>query len=362
MNDQVRNQVFFITSNQTKHDEGLKYSLPNKKLKENLTKSWKYRGEHFTVKVFSFEIVKNDLKEKDKDDKSKKYMAKVELSKIKLIKNQTFIGKIFFKEFKNNYIYDFEFDNYESWTGSIPPPNHIKFSKCEQLQIFNEMLNHLKVKQDHKLSIDLIIDSQIYLGNNFLLDFYLEILKRCYKQKEVKTLLMKFKLERVFLPEKIEPKKYSSILDLIEKKPDVIIKYCSEKDNKEKYYKLFYSLLLFFRANYEKEKAQSLLSQEGLRKYFVEILSENASKFSILNVPDDLIANMIKQENITFAKINGALTFIKSIEKLLKTINSNIDLIFEYCMKESKQIKMSEMANPSQKDNLSPNIEEVKKI
>ena len=41
---------------------------------------------------------------------------------------------------------------------------------------------------------------------------------------------MMFKLERVTLPEKIDPKEYSSILNLIEKKPDVIIKYCS--DNK----------------------------------------------------------------------------------------------------------------------------------
>ena len=180
MNDQVRNQVFFITSNQTKYGESLKYSFPNKKLNVNLKKSLKYRNEHFIVKVFSFEIVKNDLKEKDNDHKSKNYMVKVELTKINLIKNQTFKGEIFFKEFKNNYIYDFEFCNYESWTGNILPPNHIKFSKCEQLQIYNEMLNQLKVKQEEKLSIDLIIDYQIYLGNNFLLDFYLEILKRCY--------------------------------------------------------------------------------------------------------------------------------------------------------------------------------------
>ena len=294
MNNQVNNQVFFITSNQTKYDKRLKYSLPNKKIKTNLIKPWKYKNEHFTVKVFSFEIVKKDLK--DKDPKSKKYMAKVELTKIRTFKNDIFQGNIFFKEFKNNYIYDFEFAELEGWTGTTPPPNHITFSKSEQLQIYNEMLNQLKVKQEEKLSIDLIIDSQLYLGKKYMLDFYLEILKRCYSQKEVKTLLMMFKLERVFLPEKMDPKKYSAILNLIEKKPNVIIQYCSEKDNKEKYYKLFYSLLLFFRANYEKEKAQSLLSQEGLRKYFVEILSENASKFSILDVPDDLIADMIKHD------------------------------------------------------------------
>jgi hypothetical protein len=303
MNNQVNNQVFFITSNQTKYDKRLKYSLPNKKIKTNLIKPWKYKNEHFTVKVFSFEIVKKDLK--DKDPKSKKYMAKVELTKIRTLKNQTFQGNIFFKEFKNNYIYDFEFADLKGWTGNTPPPNHIKFSKSEQLQIYNEMLNQLKVKQDAKLSIDLIIDSQLYLGKNYMLDFYLEILKRCYSQKEVKTLLMMFKLERVFLPEKMDPKKYSSILNLIEKKPNVIIQYCSEKDNKEKYYKLFYSLLLYFRANYEKEKVQSLLNQKELRKYFIEILSENYQNFSNIELSEDFIDEMLKQENITIDKINN---------------------------------------------------------
>lgn len=112
MDNQVKNQVFFITSNQTKLDKSLEYSLPNKKIKTNLTKPWKYRNKHFTVKVFSFEISKNDLK--NKDLKSKKYMAKVELTKkINIFQSQTFQGNIFFKEFKNNYIYDFEFADHK---------------------------------------------------------------------------------------------------------------------------------------------------------------------------------------------------------------------------------------------------------
>ena len=49
------------------------------------------------------------------------------------------------------------------------PPNHIKFSKSEQLQIYNEMLNQLKVKQEVKLFIDLIFDSQVYLEKNYML-------------------------------------------------------------------------------------------------------------------------------------------------------------------------------------------------
>ena len=359
----MNNQVFFITSNLTKLDKNLEYSS-SKNLKNILTKSMKIRNETFTVKAFSFEIVKKDLKKNDLDIEKKKYKANIKLKHTKYkVASTTFQGLILFKDSKNNYIYDFEFEDYISWTGNTPPPIHIRFTKCQQLKIFNEMLNLLKVKQGDKLSFDLIIDSQLYLkGNKYELDFYLEILKRCYAKKEVKTLLMMFKLERVTLPEKLDPKEYSSILKLIEKKPDVIIKYCSEKDNKEKYYKLFYSLLLFFRANFEKENVQSLLSQENLRKYFVEILSENYEKYSNVDVSDDLISDMIKQENITFAKINGTLRFIKSIEKLLVIINSNIDLISKYCLKEDQKIKMSDMANPKSKDNLNIIINQIEKL
>ena len=359
----MNNQVFFITSNLTKLDKNLEYSS-SKNLKNILTKSMKIRNETFTVKAFSFEIVKKDLKKNDLDIEKKKYKANIKLKHTKYkVVSTTFQGLILFKDSKNNYIYDFEFEDYISWTGNTPPPIHIRFTKCQQLKIFNEMLNLLKVKQGDKLSFDLIIDSQLYLkGNKYELDFYLEILKRCYAKKEVKTLLMMFKLERVTLPEKLDPKEYSSILKLIEKKPDVIIKYCSEKDNKEKYYKLFYSLLLFFRANFEKENVQSLLSQENLRKYFVEILSENYEKYSNVDVSDDLISDMIKQENITFAKINGTLRFIKSIEKLLVIINSNIDLISKYCLKEDQKIKMSDMANPKSKDNLNIIINQIEKL
>ena len=63
-----------------------------------------------------------------------------------------------------------------------------------------------------------------------------------------------FKLPNVLLPEKVEIKKYSTILNFIEKKPDIIIKHCTAKDNKERYFKYFYTILLYFRMNYEIKK------------------------------------------------------------------------------------------------------------
>ena len=68
----------------------------------------------------------------------------------------------------------------------------------------------------------------------------------------------------------------------------------------------------------------------------MEILSENYKIYFNLEVSDDLIYDIIKQENITFEKIKGSLTFIKSLEKLLTIINRNIDEISEYCLEEMK--------------------------
>ena len=78
---------------------------------------------------------------------------------------------------------------------------------------------------------------------------------------------MMFKLERVKLPDNIEINNYSSMMNLIEKKPDILTKYCNEIDSKNKLLKNFYTLLLYFRANYEKEKVSYLLSKQELWKF-----------------------------------------------------------------------------------------------
>ena len=68
----MSNKVFFITSNQTKLDKNIEYTTQKKNFKNILTKNQKYRNENFTIRVFSFEIIKNDLKDKDKDIQKKK--------------------------------------------------------------------------------------------------------------------------------------------------------------------------------------------------------------------------------------------------------------------------------------------------
>ena len=358
--DTSNKTVFFITSNQSKIDNDIKYSLSDHRtisLKPILTKSIKYKREDFIINVLSFEVFPNKLRDKDRDEKSKKYITKVELKYNKT----SFPGEIKFIKERNNFIYDFAFKDYMGWTGNIsPPPLNIKLSKIEQIQIFNEALKKLKVKQNDELYLNLITDSQDYiLGQNFDLDFYLEIYKLCYRIPNGRLHLLMFKLERVLLPENFETKLYSNLLELIEKKPELIINNCYSP---EIFLKSFYTLLLYFRANYEKDKVQSFLSKKELWKYFVEILPKNYKYFSNIEIPDELINEMLKKKFNTFLQIKGTLFFTKSIDKILSIINGNIDLIAKFCIKEGQNINISEVVNPNQNDDLIQVIEEIKKI
>ena len=175
-------KVFFIASNLSSLDNEIKYSLSNANGMINLTQvlkiNEKYNSKNFTTYVFSFDFIRGKLNENDKDINSNRYKAKIILQKNNTI-FESFEGIILFKDNKNNFIYDFKLNGINDWTKKIPPPECINYSKKKQLEKFNEALKALKVKQDHQLYKDLIIDSQCYITGQqtFFLDFYLQILK-----------------------------------------------------------------------------------------------------------------------------------------------------------------------------------------
>ena len=248
----INDRVFFITSNQSKLEDEIQYTISTrdkafKNLNTILKKEQKYKREDFTFHVHSFEVVKSELDDKYKIPETKIYQAKITLK----YNRTSFDGIVKFKETKKNFntfFYDLKFNDSKGFLGTTPPPPSINFSKAEQIRIYNEVLKFLKIKQGEPLSITLITDSIGYISKNkYYLDFYLEILRTCYTKVEVKILLMKLNLEHVLLPKTIENiKYYTNILNLIEKNPTLIIKYVSENDNKDKYYKLFFYFIIVF--------------------------------------------------------------------------------------------------------------------
>jgi hypothetical protein len=179
-------KIFIIVSNQEYLNDKIEYYLEadNKMicLDKLFTKILKNNEGDFTVSIYSSYIDKLDKNNFDRQ--SKKYKNIVILK----YKNYTFKGIIFYKENKNNFIYDLKFEESDQ---KISPPIYLNFTKLEQLKLYSELLKELNIKQGDPLSKDLLIDSQLFLiGTSYHFDFYLEIFKQCYTQKEIKTLLV----------------------------------------------------------------------------------------------------------------------------------------------------------------------------
>ena len=133
-------KVFFIVSNESNIDNDIQYSLINKGM-TNLKKIIsKYLNNNVIVSVYCFEFVSKELEKIVKDKETKKYKALINAK----YKNIIFKGIIFFKEIKNNFIYDFKFEENEE----IKNFNlmYVELSKIDQLKMYSEVFKNIEGK------------------------------------------------------------------------------------------------------------------------------------------------------------------------------------------------------------------------
>ena len=136
-------------------------------------------------------------------------------------------------------------------------------------------------------------------------------------------------------------------------------KHCSKNDNKEKYYKIFYTLLLYFRANYEKEKVDDLLNNKEFWKYYIDIIPINHQFYSNIEIPNELIDEIFKQKILSLDIIKGTLSYISSNRNKLIAMNKNCDSFCEYCTKYGIILKIMDLVYPNEVDNLKEIIFEI---
>ena len=151
--EQEVKKVFFITSNQNKFDNFIKYETPKNHGLVNLRAGKEnaefqdeinYKREMFSVYINSMEILPKDLKDEDKDPNTRRYNGLVNLKKDKI----TYPGNFTFASSKNNFIYDFEFKEYLGWMRrTYTPPPQIKFTKLEQLKLYIKYLRKVLNKK-----------------------------------------------------------------------------------------------------------------------------------------------------------------------------------------------------------------------
>ena len=363
-----KKKIFFITSNQSKLDKLMEYQVRRNRgiinLKAGYTNSefreeMKYKNSTFSVYINSVEIDPKDLKDEDREPQSNKYKAEIILKyNLKNFNSDA----IFFQPSKNNFIFDFKFNEYRGWGKIYESPPQINFSLLDQFKLFIQYLKFQKRQQKDEIFSDLIIDSQkLCFGRKIYLDYYLEILKNCYSNKSVLIFLDSFKIGNILLPNNFDYKSYDLILKLIEKKPSIITQHLERDEEKNKYYLYFYTLLFFVRYNYDREKANEMLNNKNLWEYLIKILLNNSLYFQNLDIPKELFDKMFEQ-NLSVEIITNILRLCKTIEQMLILINDKIEIISVIFMKEKKLISMSGFEISKKNDNVEIIKREIEKI
>ena len=178
----------------------------------------------------------------------------------------------------------------------------------------------------------------------------------CFKTKYIQNHLLKFKPEKIgglgnFPESKI--KLIKNTLNIISKNPS---KSLNLQNSQDEFIELFYSILLYFNLNFQKEKIINMFHDEKIIKYLSKKLITFYKLFQSLILPKDIVRNLIKKSK-TFDEILGFLFYIGTdIIDFLQLIYSEIEFIKNIFEDELDKLN-EENENREQKDK-----REMKKI
>ena len=331
-NNPEKFKVFFISSHLEVFSD-IKYIISEKNQEKSdleifSTKIVNKEDVTFDVKVFTFSFKKSKNKNKTK--------------KIKLIGygSDEFIGIINFSPKKNIFIYDFSFNICHKENKDIPPPQTLKLTKYQQFNLFNELIHKEQFKKDESLFDDLLNDSFFYLKDNqdyYYINYYLLLLCNCYMKKNIIELLSYFNLDKIKLSEKKEKESeiFSKVLFKIKHDPEIITKHLNNNNlDINKYLTIFYTLLLYYRQNYEaEEKINELFEENNTMEYYKIILFSNKDHFNKISVPFSFIEKILQTDfEMNYDNLLLILKYLKRFEKILLFVNKysqTIAKIFE---------------------------------
>ena len=341
-------KVFFTFSNLSYEDPQLNISSSTSVL-DTLTEIYKEKvnpkGEEFFVKILAFNVNEEMLKYKNCDKGSKTLKCQISLTTA----GKTFKGNFDIKMNEHSFIYNFKFNS--NWTilgKEIPPPKIIPLSNCYQLQIFKTTVNSKQFNQQRNSLLNSLFNNSLELlqtssnkNPNYDFDFYLELFKLIYGKNDVIKLIEVFDIRRINNPKNKDViKKYATILNTFEnKRLETVAKAINKEEDKNKFREYSYALLLYFRFNFEKENLEKLLQNKKIWKYLIDVLGKNALYFTNINLPAELLDEMINRTPLLFEQMESIFFYIDSLEKVLSFINKNVDKIYNCCLGKGKRIK-----------------------
>ena len=279
--------------------------------------------------VYRFKIIPGSLKENE----DKKYHILVFGNEEDGKKHQYSIN--FMDDTKDFYEYDFKIEEIDN-----QPLSHE-----EQFEIYVEILRKTFKKQMNTpenenliLSTSRLIDEE---GKKYNFFFYLLIFLECYKTKFVQQHLLKFKPEKIeglgTFPEK-KLNQIKKILNLIGKNPSKSLSLQNTKDETE-LMELFYSILLYFNINFEKDKAMEMFKDDKILTYLSKKLISFHSLYQGLILEQDIVIKLIEKAKTT-DEILGFLPYIgNDIIDFLELIYKEKEHIFKIYEDELDKLK-----------------------
>ena len=247
----------------------------------------------------------------------------------------------FMDDTKDFYEYDF----------NIEEIDYQPLSHEEQFEIYVEILRKTFKKQMNTpenenfiLSTHRLLDEE---GKKYNLFFYLLIFLECYRTKCVQQHLLKFKPEKIeglgVFPEK-KLNQIKKILNLVGRNPSKSLSLQNAKDETE-LIELFYSILLYFNMNFEKDKVMEMFKDDKILSYLSKKLISFHSLYQGLILGQEIVKKLIQNAKTT-DEILGFLPYLgNDIIEFLQLIYSEKDHIMqlyedELNKKDKKGVKL----------------------
>ena len=277
-----------------------------------------YRFKIFPGSITRGEGQKYELLVYAEDEENKKHQYKIQ----------------FTDETKDYYEYDF----------NIEEINYQYLSHEEQFEIYVEILRKIyKKKFGSSEEKDLILSTHLLVedkGKKFNLFFYLLVFLEFYKSKNIQQHLLQFKPEKIEGLGTFSEAKLSGIktkLNMIGKNPSQYLSL-HNLQNEIELIELFYSIVLYFNMNFQKDKVIDMFKDDKILTYLSKKMVTFHDLYKDLILEKDIVRNLIKKVN-TFDEILEVLHYIGTdIIEFLQLIYSEKDYITKILGEELDKI------------------------
>ena len=297
--------------------------------------------------IYRFKIIPEYLK---KEEKKKDYEIIVIAEEENGTQHQYIIK---FKDTnKDHYKYDFKIEQVDI----LPLPYE------QQFDFYVEILRKKYKKQQNTIeNEDFILSSQTLLIGpnktyNFL--FFLSIFLECFSTKFAYKQLIIFKPEKIKGIGKVSDTKLNQmnrILNVISKNPEKI--HLENENDRQKVTELFYSVVLYFNLNLNKEKLAEMFKNEKAFDYLFNKLISFKNLFQGLIIPKNEISKLLE----SCKSFNHILTFLsylgKDVNEFLQFIHEKEEFIGNFIDEELNKIEENK-ENKDKKDNLIISLED----